>query len=310
MFKYTLDNKRYHTLNYFLRNKFNSKVFKVPLDAHFSCPNKINGGGCIYCSNRSTSNITDNKKSLEEQFKENIKTLEKKWPNSLYIPYFQSGTNTYGNITYLKEIFYKFLNYPKVVGLSIATRPDCLNEDVLNLLSDLNKKTFLTIELGLQSSNDKTLEFIKRGHDVNAFIKAVKELKKRNIFTVAHIINGLPFETKEDMLNTTKLLNDLEIDGIKIHMLYITHNTELASIYEKENFPILTKEEYIDIIIDELELLNENIVIERITGDPIKEELITPSWLLKKFCILNDIDKEMVKRDTYQGKNIKKEYRN
>lgn len=310
MFKYTLDNKRYHTLNYFLRNKFNSKVFKVPLDAHFSCPNKINGGGCIYCSNRSTSNITDNKKSLEEQFKENIKTLEKKWPNSLYIPYFQSGTNTYGNITYLKEIFYKFLNYPKVVGLSIATRPDCLNEDVLNILSDLNKKTFLTIELGLQSSNDKTLEFIKRGHDVNAFIKAVKELKKRNIFTVAHIINGLPFETKEDMLNTTKLLNDLEIDGIKIHMLYITHNTELANIYEKENFPILTKEEYIDIIIDELELLNENIVIERITGDPIKEELITPSWLLKKFCILNDIDKEMVKRDTYQGKNIKKEYRN
>ncbi len=304
MFKYTLDNKRYHTLNYFYRKKFNSKVFKVPLDAHMSCPNKIKGNGCIFCSNNSTANITDSNLSIKEQFINNIKTLEKKWPNSLYIPYFQSGTNTYAPLGTLKPLFEELLNYPKVVGLAIATRPDTLSDEVLDYLEELNKKTFLTIEIGLQSSNDNTLKFIKRGHDTKCFIDTVKKLKKRNIFTVAHIINGLPYETEEDMLNTIKLLNNLKIDGIKIHMLYISKDTELASIYEKEPFPILSKEEYIDIVIKELELLNEEIVIERITGDPIKEELITPTWLLKKFCVLNDIDKEMVKRNTYQGKKV------
>ena len=304
MFKNTLDNKRYYTLNYFYKTKFNQKVFKVPLDAHLNCPNKIDGQGCIYCSNDSSANITDSNLSLEEQFLNNIKVLERKWPNSLYIPYFQSGTNTNAPLSILKPLFEKFINYPKVVGIAIATRPDTISEDVLNYLSELNNKTFLTIELGLQSSNDKTLEFIKRGHNTECFIKTVKKLKERNIFTVAHIINGLPYETEEDMLNTTKLLNKLNIDGIKIHMLYISKNTELARIYQTKPFHILTKDEYINIVIKELELLNENIVIERITGDPIKEELITPEWLLKKFCVLNDIDKEMVKRNTYQGMNV------
>ena len=301
MFKNTLDNKRYHTLNYFYRNKFNSKVFKVPLDAHMSCPNKINGNGCIYCSNNSKANITDNTKSIKEQFIENIKVLEKKWPNSLYIPYFQAGTNTNAPLPKLKELFESLLNEDKVVGLSIATRPDTITKDTLDYLEELNKKTFLTIELGLQSSNNNTLEYIKRGHTVETFISTVKELKKRNIFVVAHIINGLPTDTETDMLNTAKLLNELKVDGVKIHMLYISKDTELETIYKNSPFHILTKEEYIDIVIKQLELLNENIVIERITGDPIKEELIAPDWLLKKFCVLNDIDKEMVKRDTYQG---------
>lgn len=303
MFKYSLDNKRYHTLNYFYRTKFNSKVFKVPIDAHMSCPNKINGNGCIYCSDFSKSNIINSNESIEEQFLNNIKVLEKKWPNSLYIPYFQAGTNTYAPLDKLKELFESLLYYPKVVGLAIATRPDTLSDEVIEYLGELNKKTFLTIELGLQSSNNKTLEFIKRGHNVKCFINAVKKLKEKGIFVVAHIINGLPYETEEDMLNTIKLLNDLKVDGIKIHMLYISKNTELTDIYEKEKFPILSKEEYIDIVIKQLELLNDNIVIERITGDPIKEDLITPDWLLKKFCVLNDIDKEMVKRNTYQGIN-------
>ena len=169
----------------------------------------------------------------------------------------------------------------------------------------MNQKTFLTIELGLQSSNNKTLKFINRGHDVKTFTNAVMKLKERKIFTVAHIINGLPYETKEDMLNTIKYLNKLNIDGIKIHMLYISKNTILAEIYQKDKFHILTKEEYIDIVCDELRLLNEKIVIERITGDPIKEELIEPNWLLKKFVVLNDIDKEMKKRNIYQGDLVK-----
>ena len=305
MFKYTLDNKRYHTLNYFYRTKFNNKVFKVPIDAHMSCPNKINGKGCIYCKDDSKANIINSNESIEEQFINNIKILENKWPNSLYIPYFQSGTNTYNSLKNLKTLFEMNLNKDKVVGISIATRPDALSKEILDYLEILNKKTFLTIELGLQSSNDETLNYIKRGHNVDCFINAVKELHKRNIFVVAHIINGLPTDSKEDMLNTARLLNSLNIDGVKIHMLYISKDTEIASIYEKEKFHILSKEEYIDIVIRQLELLNEEIVIERITGDPIKEELIEPNWLLKKFVVLNDIDKEMVKRDTYQGKYAK-----
>ena len=304
MFKYSLDNKRYHTLNYFYRTKFNNKVFKVPLDAHMNCPNKVNGNGCIYCSDFSKSNIINSNESIKEQFLNNIRILEKKWPNSLYIPYFQAGTNTYAPLSTLKKLFEQLLCYPKVIGLAIATRPDSLSDEVIEYLGELNKKTFLTIEIGLQSSNNDTLNFIKRGHDVNCFINVAKKLQQKNIFVVAHIINGLPYETEEDMLNTIKLLNDLKVNGVKIHMLYISKNTELAKIYEQDNFHVLNKEEYIDIVIKQLELLDETIVIERITGDPIKEDLITPEWLLKKFCVLNDIDKEMLKRNTYQGKNV------
>lgn len=306
MFKYTLDNKKYHTLNYFYRTKFNKKVFKVPLDAHMSCPNKTNGRGCIYCSNDSKSNIINSSETINEQFFNNIKILEHKWPDSYYIPYFQSGTNTYAPLNTLKSLFENFLEFDKVVGLAIATRPDTLSDEIIEYLGELNKKTFLTIELGLQTCNENTLELIKRGHNVNCFVNAVKKLHEKNIFVVAHIINGLPYETEQDMLNTVKLLNDINIDGIKIHMLYVSKNTELANIYKKEKFKILRKEEYIDIVIKQLELLKDTIVIERITGDPIKEELITPEWLLKKFCVLNDIDKEMIKRDTYQGKLVKK----
>ena len=304
MFKYSLDNKRYHTLNYFYRTRFNSKVFKVPLDAGLSCPNKINGKGCIYCKDNSKANITDNTLSIKEQFINNIKVLERKWPNSLYIPYYQSGTNTFASLDKLKELFELLINEDKVVGLAVATRPDTISDELLDYLEELNKKTFLTIELGLQSSNDNTLKFIKRGHDVKCFTDCVNKLKKRGIFTVAHIINGLPTDTIDDMLNTVRLLNKLNIDGIKIHMLYISKDTELEKIYNTNPFHILTKEEYIDVVIKQLELLNENVVIERITGDPVKEELIEPKWLLKKFCVLNDIDKEMVKRNTYQGKRV------
>ena len=304
MFKYSLDNKRYHTLNYFLRKKFNSKVFKVPIDIKSTCPN-IATGGCIYCSNKSKASIINSSLDPITQFNNNIKLLEKKWPNSMYIAYFQSGTNTYRSVSDIKSIVDKLLVMNKVVGISIATRPDTLSDEWLDYLDDLNKKTFLTVELGLQSSNDKTLKFINRGHTAECFKEAREKLKKRGIFTVAHIINGLPRETKEDMLNTVNFLQDLKIDGIKIHMLYISKNTKLADIYKSNHFHILTKEEYIDIVCDELRLLNEKIVIERITGDPIKEELIEPNWLLKKFVVLNDIDKEMKKRNIYQGDLVK-----
>ncbi len=303
MFKYSLDNKRYHTLNYFFKKKFGQKVFKVPLDINSTCPNQLNGG-CIYCSNKSVSVISDSNLNILDQFEKGKNIMEKKWPDGLYIPYFQSGTNTYNSPDLIKSYVDKLLVIPKVVGIAIATRPDALSDEWLDYLEDLNKKTFLMVELGLQSSNNNTLRFINRGHDVDAFTKAVKLLQERNIFVVAHIINGLPYETKEDMLNTVKYLNDLKIDGIKIHMLYIAKNTPLEKMYEKEKYPILSLDEYTDIICDQLELLNDNIIIERLTGDPIKEELIVPSWLLKKFVVLNSIDKEMVKRNIYQGDKI------
>ena len=230
--------------------------------------------------------------------------MAKKWPNSLYIGYFQANTNTYAPLPILKEKYESILNLPNVVGLSIATRSDAISNEVLDYLEELNKKTFLTIELGLQSMHAKTLKLINRGHDLANFENMVKKLQERNIKVVVHIINGLPNETKEDMLKTVKYLNSLNIDGIKIHMLHILKNTKLAKMYEEKPFHLLTKEEYIDIVCEQLTYLNENIVIHRITGDPKKEDLIAPTWLLKKFCVLNDIDKEMKKRNYYQGLKV------
>ncbi len=300
MFKNTLDNKRYHTLNYFFKKKFDQKVFKVPLDINSDCPNSKNGG-CIYCSNKSSAAISDNKLDIIRQFEKGKNIMEAKWPNSLYIPYFQSGTNTYNDKNIVKGYIDKLLKIPKVIGIDIATRPDCLTDEWLNYLEILNKKTFLIVELGLQSSNNNTLNFINRGHNTAIFQEAVDKLRKRNIFVVAHIINGLPYENKEDMINTIKFVNKLKIDGIKIHMLYIAKNTPLAKIYEENKFPILSKEQYIDIVCDQLRLLDENIVVMRITGDPDENELIEPLWLTKKFIVLNGIDQEMAKRDIYQG---------
>lgn len=300
MFKNTLDNKRYHTLNYFFKKKFGQKVFKVPLDINSICPNQASGG-CIYCSNKSVASISDNSLDILEQFENGRKIMEQKWPDSLYIPYFQSGTNTYNDKNLVKGYVDKLLMIPKVVGIDIATRPDCLSDEWLDYLEELNKKTFLIVELGLQSSNDNTLRFINRGHDSKTFKDAVDKLHERNIFVVAHIINGLPYETKEDMINTIKFVNDCKVDGIKIHMLYIAKNTPLASLYEKNKFHILTREEYIDIVCSQLRLLNEDVVVMRITGDPILNELVAPEWLIKKFMVLNGIDQEMVKRNIYQG---------
>ena len=298
MFKYTLDNKRYHTLNYYYKNKYNDKVFKVYLNAGFSCPNKKNGTGCIYCYNGSGEN---NGMDLITQFNKVKDIMSKKWNTTKYIGYFQANTNTYAPVNVLKEKYETILNLPNVIGLNIATRCDALPDDVIDYLSELNKRTDLTIELGLQTIHESTSKLINRGHTLECFEEAVKKLRNKNIDVVVHIINGLPFETKEQMIETVKYLSKLDIQGIKIHMLFIEKGTKLEELYNKTHFHVLTKEEYIDIVCDQLELLNEKVVIHRITGDPIKELLIEPKWLLKKVSVLNDIDKEMAKRNTYQG---------
>lgn len=304
MFRYTLDNKRYHTLNYYYQTLFHHKVFKVSLNANFSCPNFKNGNGCIFCLHGSNDYDISKNQDLVHQFNEVKNVLEHKWPNAYYIGYFQANTNTYAPVSVLKEKFETILNLPNVIGLSIATRSDALSLECYEYLEELNKKTFLTVELGLQSSKEETLKLIKRGHDVENFVRAVKNLKKRGIKVVVHIINGLPYETKEDMVNTAKFLNSLGIDGIKIHMLHVLKGTELETMYNESPFPILTKEEYIDIVVEQLEHLDEKIVIHRITGDPNVKDLVAPTWLTKKFCVLNDIDKEMVRRNVYQGDKV------
>lgn len=304
MFSYTLDNKRYHTLNYYYRNLFHRKVFKVSLNANFSCPNFKNGNGCIFCLHGSNDFDTQKEPDLIKQFYEVADVLERKWPDSYYIGYFQANTNTFAPVSVLREKYEAILNLPNVVGLSIATRSDAISDACYDYLEELNKKTFLTVELGLQTAKEETLKFINRGHDLENFVTAVRKLKERNINVVVHIINGLPGETKEDMIHTVQFLNDLGIDGIKIHMLHILKNTELARIYEEENFHVLTKEEYVDIVVEQLEYLDEKVVIHRITGDPKVEDLIAPTWLVKKFGVIDAIDLEMVKRNVYQGDKV------
>ena len=309
MFKNTIDNKRYYTLNCYYKKKYNAKVCKISLNANFSCPNKdgkVGYGGCIFCSKLGSGDFAgDVTLDLVSQFNQVKEIMNKKWPDTKYIGYFQANTNTYADVDTLKKYYETILKLDNVVGLNIATRPDAISEEVMDYLEELNKKTDLTIELGLQSIHEKTLKYINRGHDLNCFVNCFMELKKRNINVVVHIINGLPYETKDMMIETVKFLNDLRIDGIKIHMLHVIDNTKLKDLYFEEKFHILTKEEYIDIVINQLEYLNEDVVIHRITGDPDIKDLVEPKWLVKKFCVLNDIDKEMVKRDTYQGIKVK-----
>lgn len=305
-FKYSDSNKRYYTLDYFYKHKFNSKVFKVSLNAGFSCPNKDGTkgyGGCIYCSKLGSGDYAGDKtEPLIEQFNKVKEIMNHKWPNSKYIAYFQANTNTYAPVEVLKEKYESVMYLDNVIGLNIATRPDAISDECLEYLSELNNKTYLTVELGLQTIHEETSKLINRGHDLKCFNDMVKKLRDRNINVVVHIINGLPYETKEMMLETAKYLSDLDIQGIKIHMLHILKDTALANLYEKEHFHVLTREEYVDIVCSQLELLRDDIVIHRITGDPNPNDLIEPTWLIKKFGVLNEIDKEMVKRDSYQGK--------
>ncbi len=304
-FEYSLDNKRYHTLNYHYKNIYKSKVSKISLNGNFTCPNKdgtISKDGCIYCSKSGSGEYSGNiNNSITDQFLEIKKIMDNKWKETKYIAYFQANTNTYAPLNILKQKYEEALLMPNVVGLNVATRADCIEDDVLDYLSELNNRTNLTIELGLQTIHKSTSDLINRGHSLQCFENTLNKLRSKNIEVVVHIINGLPYETKEMMIDTIKYLSKLDIQGIKIHMLHILKDTRLEELYNKEQFHILTREEYIDIVCDQLELLPKKIVIHRITGDPKAEDLIEPKWLIKKFCVLNEIDKELEKRNTYQG---------
>ena len=308
MFKYTLDNKRYHTLNYFYKNKFGIKVFKVSLNGGFSCPNldgTVGFGGCIYCSKSGSGEFGGDKtKSLTEQFYEMKDVVNKKHIPCKYIGYFQARTNTYADIETLKKKYEEVLAIPDVIGLNIATRCDAISDECLEYLTELNKRTLLTIELGLQTIHEKTSKLINRCHTLEQFDSMVHKLREKHINVVVHIINGLPYETEDMMLDTIRHINTLDVQGIKIHMLHIIKDTGMANLYLKEKFHVLSKEEYIDIVIKQLEILDPKIIVNRITSDPDKDTLLEPIWLTEKCQLLNDIDKEMKKRNTYQGVNL------
>ncbi|MEA4901767.1 TIGR01212 family radical SAM protein [Desulfitobacterium sp.] len=298
--------KRYNTFNRHLRGIFGEKVFKVPLDAGFTCPNRDGtkgSGGCIYCSSRGSGDFAGEvTHSIEQQFAEVKERMRKKWPKAKYMAYFQAYTNTYAPISKLRRVYEEALNQENVVGISIATRPDCLPEEVLDYLEELNQRTYLWVELGLQSIHDKTMDWVGRGHNYDDFLEGVAALQKRGIRVCVHIILGFPGETYEDMMATAYAVAALKVQGIKIHLLHILKGTPLAEIYQREPFALPTLEEYISLVSDILEVLPKEMVIHRLTGDGAPDELIAPLWSRKKWEVLNAIDQELLKRDTWQGK--------
>ena len=305
-----MNNERFYKLNTYLKEKFNEKIYKVSLDGGFTCPNrdgKISNKGCLFCSDVGSGEFAGNrKKSITEQINEQLEFIKNKVQDGKVIAYFQNFTNTYGNIEYLKKIYYEALSHERVIGIAIATRPDCLDDEIINLLDEINKKYFLWIELGLQTANDDIANIINRGYKTEVYIDITRKLNEKNIKFVTHMIIGLPNEEKEDLYNTVKLINDVQSWGIKIHLLYILKNSNLLRYYEKTPFKIYEKEEYEDTIVELLNILSPKIVIHRLTGDAKKDELFAPLWSTNKRGILNSIEKKLKATNSYQGKNFLK----
>lgn len=305
-FVYSDDNKRYHTYSYYLKHRFNKKVFKVPLNIDLGCPNRDGTkgvGGCIFCSSKMSGDFAGNPyDDIVTQFNDVKEKMHKKWENGLYIPYFQAGSNTYGDIKMLKKMFETAISFENAVGISIATRADCITEEIADMLKDISLKTYLTVELGLQSIHDKTSEICNRCHSYDDFLKGFNLLKERNINICVHIINGLPFENKDMMIKTVEEVSKLGIHSIKIHLLHILKNTQIAQMYLNNEFEILSMEDYVDIVCSQIEKIPEDVVIQRVTGDGARNDLIAPLWSLNKFGVMNEIDKKLLQRNSWQGK--------
>lgn len=305
-YPYSNDNKRYQTINYYFRNTYHQKVAKIPLNAGFTCPNRDGTkgiGGCTFCSSMgSGDSILCFDDTLQKQYKEGLKRMQNKWPDCIGFAYFQSYSNTYAPLAILKKVYDPFFKDPDIPGVAIATRADCLSDEIIDYLNHQDKEVWL--ELGLQSVHETTMEKCNRKHSTQIVFDWIDKLKSTNIKTCVHIINGLPNETKSDMLETVKQISKHNPDAIKIHMLHLIEGTQMAKEYEEHPFHILTLEEYVDIVVDQLELLPQEMIIERLTGDGIAKDLIGPKWTIKKTIVTNEIDKLMVKRNTWQGKNV------
>ncbi|MGL5209131.1 TIGR01212 family radical SAM protein [Cetobacterium sp.] len=295
------NNRRFYSLNDFFKDEFKDKIFKVSLDGGFTCPNrdgKVAHGGCIFCSDAGSGEFAGNRrKSITEQIDEQLEFLKDKVKDKKVIAYFQNFTNTYGDVEYLREIYYEALNHPKVLGLAIGTRPDCIEDDTLELLKEINEKHFFWIELGLQTIDDKVAKIINRGYPLSTYIETSKKLKDSGIKFVTHMIVGLPTEEREDILNTAKCIVQSGAWGIKIHSLHIIKGTPLERLYNDKKIKVFTLDEYVDIVVTILKLLPDKMVVHRVTGDGKKDEVVEPKWSLNKRKVLNEIEKELKKRE-------------
>ena len=300
------DEKHYNTLNNYYLHKFNKKVFKVALNGGFTCPNidgTVASGGCTFCSFMGSGDFAGNKlEPLSEQFNKIKALMHQKWQDGYYIAYFQANTNTHAPLARLKELYEEAITLdPNIVMLSIATRPDVLPDDVVDYLGELNTRIPVQVELGLQTIHQETSDLINRAHDLKCFDDAVDKLRHKGIEVVVHIINGLPYETKEMMIETLKHVNTLDIQGIKIHMLHLMEKTKMGHEYLKKPWDMLTLESYVDITVDQILWLRKDIIIHRLTGDAPADMLIAPLWTKKKFVVTNEIDKKLRKLNLYQG---------
>ncbi|EOL50024.1 radical SAM protein [Enterococcus phoeniculicola] len=308
-FPYSEDgNKRYHSWNYALRETFGGKLFKVPVDGGFDCPNRdgtVAHGGCTFCSvSGSGDMIVAPEEPLPIQFQKEIDEMHKKWPNvKQYIVYFQNFTNTHAPVDVIRARFEQVVNLPGVVGISIGTRPDCLPDEVVDYLAELNQRYYLWVELGLQSTYEETSHLINRAHDYQTYIEGVNKLRKHNIRVCTHLINGLPGESIEMMReNVKRTILDSDIQGIKLHLLHLMTNTRMLRDYQEGRLQLMSREDYVSVICDQLEMIPKEIIIHRLTGDAPWDSLVGPMWSLKKWEVLNAIDAELIRRDSYQGK--------
>lgn len=297
---------RYHSLNYHLREVFGEKIAKISLDAGFTCPNRdgtLSAGGCSFCSPRGSGDFTGTKGlKLEQQFIQGRELTAAKWHANKYIAYFQAFSNTYAPVDRLRKLYKRALEQPGVVGLAIATRPDCLSDEVLDLLEELKQQTYLWVELGLQTVHQRTSRILNMQYDYHVFENALGKLNQRNIETCAHIILGLPGENREDMMQTAQYVASQKIQGLKIHLLHLLQGTPLTEYYNHNPFPFLTLEEYVEMVVKTLEIISPRVIIHRLTGDGPRKLLIGPEWSLKKHRVLNKIEKNMQERDTWQGR--------
>lgn len=303
-FPYSDTNRRFYTFDYFLRQKFGGKVAKIPLDAGFTCPN-LDGtrgvGGCIYCSSRGSGDFAPEAAlSVTEQFRKGVASLSDKWHPVGYIPYFQAHTNTYGTVEHLRALFEEALRQPDVVGLSIATRADCISPAIADLLRELSASTFLTVELGLQTAHDRTARRINRCHTYEEFLRGYRLLE--GIDVCIHLIEGLPDESHADMLATAREVAKLHPFAVKLHLLHVLRDTALAEMWKDSSYTPMELADYVQIVCDTLEVLPPDTVIERVTGDGPPDLLLAPMWSRKKFVVMNEIDKELHRRDSMQGK--------
>ena len=303
--------KRYRDFNTYLREQFGERVQRISLDAGLGCPNRdgtVSEGGCIFCDAKGsgTGAFSEGRESISRQIANAEGFIRKRYKAHKFIAYFQSFTNTYASVSHLKRIYDEALNHPDMVGLSVGTRPDCVNEEILGMISAYEKNHLVWMEYGLQSAHDKTLQTINRGHSVTCFERAVRMTHHFNLNTCAHVILGLPGENRRMMLETARFLADLPVQGVKIHLLYVIRGTPLARLYEKGAFRSLERDEYANLVADFLELLPPDMIIQRLTGDPGKSDLLAPSWAIHKMENLRTIQDTLKRRETWQGRLYEK----